>query len=355
MNIIIVSSGDLRNREKFLVEPLQKLHHRVITCKSTSELLRQICIERRKVDLIMCVGIGLSASIAYIASHIVKARFGVRTGGDVIGDIQSRIDFEASDFFKSKFHQIRHILARNLLQRVKYMVVVSPALVAKLEPYTAQDCIYTVIPQPVRGEYIPIQYKSQSSEVMTFLTATNLQYKEKAEGVVALINAFEKICKNDYDSKLPKIRLVVAGDGPARSIVDKRVAELDELDGFESSMLGYVSDMEALYKQHDVFIYCSSRDAVPNVLLEARRFSLICVVYESDLSPEVFSHGLDGYIANSEGDILDLLLNQLSSRNNRSNILKHSHKRLWDRHSSLAVETRVKGWIDSIGYSENSV
>jgi glycosyltransferase involved in cell wall biosynthesis len=65
----------------------------------------------------------------------------------------------------------------------------------------------------------------------------------------------------------PKLRLVIAGDGPLRNALEQQIARRNLKDVVQ--LLGFCEDVPAMLEALDVFALSSRREGLPNVVLEA--------------------------------------------------------------------------------------
>ncbi len=350
MKIVLVSTQDIRNRDKFLSDPLVELGHEVIVCRTFVALLKEVISDRGKAKLYITVGVGLSSVLGLIYCKIAKILFVVRLGGDPVGDIRSRISAVQSTGRSAYLHKIRLIIVKAILKNADHALVVSNSIAGQISPtWMLRDKI-SVLPQYVRGERIPFDCKYRSPNKVRFLTVTNLNYKEKAEGVVSLIDAMVSFVGKSNKGMSPEIIFEIAGDGAEKSTVDDRISKLSVGGGIGLTVtaLGHVSDMDALYRRSEIFLYSSKRDAVPNVLLEARRHGLVCVLYKSDLDIDVFSDKLDGYVVSSVNDLSNAIQEIIDSEDSCNELAKLSEHRLWQKHSPEKIAWTMRTWLDSL-------
>lgn len=64
-----------------------------------------------------------------------------------------------------------------------------------------------------------------------------------------------------------RVRILIAGDGPLRSALEARIAELGVADCVQ--LLGHRGDVERFFAALDVYVLCSLSEGMPNTVLEA--------------------------------------------------------------------------------------
>ncbi len=90
------------------------------------------------------------------------------------------------------------------------------------------------------------------------------------------------------------IQLLVIGDGPERSNLERHSAALG-LSG-QTTFLGHRNDTPRLYGAVDILAIASAREGLPNVLLEAMLYGIPCVATAVGGIPEVISDGRNGLL-----------------------------------------------------------
>ena len=85
---------------------------------------------------------------------------------------------------------------------------------------------------------------------------------EKMKGHVCLLRGFQRLL-----SKIPDGRLILAGDGPDRNLVEQEIQKLGL--GQKVKILGFRRDIPELLKTFDVFVSASLKEGMPYTLIEA--------------------------------------------------------------------------------------
>ncbi len=93
---------------------------------------------------------------------------------------------------------------------------------------------------------------------------------------------------------LPKTRLIIAGDGPTRIEVERKIDELDLCNNVH--LLGIKSNMLEIMCTADVFLLNSTLEGMPLVLLEAMSCKLPVVTTPAGGIPELVRPGIDGIV-----------------------------------------------------------
>jgi glycosyltransferase involved in cell wall biosynthesis len=95
-------------------------------------------------------------------------------------------------------------------------------------------------------------------------------------------------------AQLPRLRLVIAGDGEQRRVLEGLVTQL-ALDG-HVAFLGWRRDLPALYASIDVFVLTSLNEGTPVSLIEAMAAGVPVVATSVGGVPDVIEHGVTGVL-----------------------------------------------------------
>ncbi|AFY30875.1 glycosyltransferase family 4 protein [Calothrix sp. PCC 7507] len=114
-----------------------------------------------------------------------------------------------------------------------------------------------------------------------------------------LINAIPHLIQD-----FPDLRFIWAGDGSQRQYLENLLYEYKVQD--RVFLLGYRSDVAALLKASDIFIFPTRFEGLPFALLEAMANGLPIVTSDASGIPEVIEHHVHGLLFRT-GDSCDLL------------------------------------------------
>ena len=92
----------------------------------------------------------------------------------------------------------------------------------------------------------------------------------------------------------PNARLVIAGDGPTRIEVERKIEELKLCNNIH--LLGIKSNMQEIMCSADVFVLNSTLEGMPLVLLEAMSCKLPVLTTPAGGIPELVRPGTDGVV-----------------------------------------------------------
>jgi colanic acid/amylovoran biosynthesis glycosyltransferase len=117
------------------------------------------------------------------------------------------------------------------------------------------------------------------------------------KGLLTTLGAFRRFIA-DY----PKARLVIAGEGPMKDALVRRIDELSL--GNQVSLTGFLNqdDLRRVYAESHIFIHPSelapdsNQEGIPNSMLEAMASGLPVVATRHGGIPEAVQEGLDGLL-----------------------------------------------------------
>lgn len=135
----------------------------------------------------------------------------------------------------------------------------------------------------------------------------------KIKGFDLLIKAFHRIA-----GAHPEWKLIIVGEGPARSELTVMISELNLSDRVE--LAGWCVDPTSVLRDAQVFVMSSVYEGFPNALLEAMAMGLAPISFDCESGPrEIIRHELDGLLVPSEdvGALADALRRLLSDNDER--------------------------------------
>ncbi|MHA2385002.1 MAG: N-acetyl-alpha-D-glucosaminyl L-malate synthase BshA [Candidatus Thorarchaeota archaeon] len=176
--------------------------------------------------------------------------------------------------------------------------------------------------------------KELDPDAKILLHASNFR---KVKRVVELIEIM-RIVADHY----PKVRLIIAGDGPTRIEVERKIEALDLCDNVH--LLGVKSNMQEIMCSADVFLLNSTLEGMPLVLLEAMSCSLPVVTTPAGGIPELVRPDKDGVV--TEGFEVDeyaqAIIEILDDDALRVKIGKAGRKRVEESFSADAIVTEYE-------------
>lgn len=110
------------------------------------------------------------------------------------------------------------------------------------------------------------------------------------KGVDGLLRALKAVRR-----QMPSARLIVVGDGPERSALEREAASLDDAASFVGTQ---PPERVPLYlRAADVFALFSTYEGLPHIVLEAMQAGTPVVVSDAGGNTEVVTHGENGWVA----------------------------------------------------------
>lgn len=135
----------------------------------------------------------------------------------------------------------------------------------------------------------------------------------------------------------PKARLIIAGDGPSRIEVERKIEALDLCNNVH--LLGVKSNMQEIMCSADLFLLNSTLEGMPLVLLEAMSCSLPVVTTPAGGIPELVRPGKDGVVTKGFGqeEYAQAIIEMLENDEKRKNIGKAGRKRVEESFSAKQI------------------
>ena len=136
---------------------------------------------------------------------------------------------------------------------------------------------------------------------------------------------------------IPTTRLVIAGDGPDRIDVERRIEALKLCNNIH--LLGVKSNMQEIMCSADVFVLNSTMEGMPLVLLEAMACSLPVVTTPAGGIPELVRPGIDGVVTKGfeTEELAEALINILENDSFRKKMGKAGYQRVQDKFTAERI------------------
>jgi|GEM_PF-626599 len=146
-----------------------------------------------------------------------------------------------------------------------------------------------IIPNIVEPNAIP----RQAHDCLTLLTVTNFAFREKAEGVIKILDALQTV--------KPRIRVTyrIAGDGPELARVRREAKRISLDPHIAVEFLGHRDDVPTLLATADIFLYWSTQDTFGLAVAEAMAAGLPVVVNDYGPFRELVTDRKDGFLTKS--------------------------------------------------------
>ncbi len=231
------------------------------------------------------------AICAYLAKQMVKK------------DLKIVTTLHGTDITVLGYDQSLADMIRFGIESSDHVTAVSDALVKQtyelLQPEKQIETVYNFIDDRVyykqNAIHLKKEYKIEEDEKI-IIHVSNFRKVKRVEDV---IYSFQKIQRN------VKSKLLLVGDGPEMSFVNRLVRELGLLD--HVLFLGKQDSLEELYSISDLILLLSEKESFGLVLLEAMACGVPGIGTNAGGIPEVIHDGETGYIC-EVGDIETIAL-----------------------------------------------
>jgi glycosyltransferase involved in cell wall biosynthesis len=294
-------------------------------------------------DLIIFMGTGPKDVMPVILAEWKKIPMIVRFGGDSLRDLKS-VQISAwnrRDFKQAVRFTVELAVTKILLKRFQTAMVVNGSLKDKIRLHLKQPSRLFVVPQFVEEKQFEKEYSVNSP--VRLLTVANFQFYEKAVGVLWIMEQLNSFVK---DHGIP-VDLHIAGGGAHVAQVLDGASEWSTKD-FRVSVLGYVKNMAEIYQQSDIFVYCSSHDATPNVILESKKFCLPLLANDCVEFRSLVKSGESGLLYKNPDEFKGMLLMMIKDRELRARLGKGAADDQKRRFSIQSVQRNLESVIASI-------
>jgi glycosyltransferase involved in cell wall biosynthesis len=134
------------------------------------------------------------------------------------------------------------------------------------------------------------------------LTVTNLTYRGKYEGVAELIDFITRYAQSVNLNN--RFVFDIYGEGNYETHLKEKIKTTPGENNLSIRYLGFIENLEPIYKAAHIFLYCSLRDSLARVLLEAQGHGLPILVNDFEPFREVMRNGHNGLLYKA-GDFED--------------------------------------------------
>jgi GalNAc-alpha-(1->4)-GalNAc-alpha-(1->3)-diNAcBac-PP-undecaprenol alpha-1,4-N-acetyl-D-galactosaminyltransferase len=175
------------------------------------------------------------------------------------------------------------------------------------------------------------------------ITVTNLEYRAKYYGVLELLEFLQRYTQETgFNSR---IVFTICGGGIYASDLRKK---LEHPSGKHEKLsvcyLGFVNNLEPIYRAAHAFLYSSNLDSLPRVLLEAQSHGLPILVNDFEAFREMIKDRYNGLLYKS-GDFADFrtkLDMLIADQNLAHSLIKNARKHVKKNHSVKAIGKRLE-------------
>jgi glycosyltransferase involved in cell wall biosynthesis len=231
-----------------------------------------------------------------------------------------------------------------VLRKIRGIAAVSDPIKKELEHRGVSDGRIRVIPNGIDDFYMvekePKNYFKNGKRDPLVLFVGRLIEKKN---IHVLINAIARLKK-----KFPRIRLLVAGEGPYKKELVNQVRRLDLIKSV--NFLGYVDDTYSLYKMCDCFVLPSKTEGMPIALLEAMACKLPIIASAVGSVPKIVTHEVDALLIepDNEEELYQALWRLLSNPLLKKDLGGNARKNFLINYTSDLMADRYKEFYDRI-------
>jgi glycosyltransferase involved in cell wall biosynthesis len=307
VNILVIAANETRDRQKFISLPLlQSGHHvEILKTKPFRDFIVRVvrCMVGQQPDLVIFMGSGPKEIIPAVLSELKRIPMVVRLGGDSLRDLKSVLlsAWKGGDYKQAVRFAGELAVTRVMLKRFRHAVIVNGSLKDKIRDHLRQPPRLFVVPQFVADRSPEKDYRV--TYPVRILTAANFQFYEKATGVLWMMEQLDTFVRRHG---IP-VEFSIAGGGEHVKRVMAGASGLNTK-GFDVHVMGFVGNMSEVYQQSDIFVYCSSHDATPNVILESKRFGLPLLANDCIEFRNLVRSGESGLLYRNSSEFQDMLL-----------------------------------------------
>jgi glycosyltransferase involved in cell wall biosynthesis len=189
--------------------------------------------------------------------------------------------------------RMRHAAERRMAHRFRRIVAVSDSVAKYIPELIGIEASRVCTIHNGISEGAPRALKhSGESDSLTFVTVGRL---DAIKNQAMMIRAFARVSRS-----LQRSRLVIVGDGPERSALERLVTDLDMAD--KVTFTGFRSDVDAALRDADVFLMSSRYEGISIAMLEAMRSGLPIVATAVGGVPEMVADERTGLLVPSEDE-----------------------------------------------------
>lgn len=170
------------------------------------------------------------------------------------------------------------------------------------------------------------------------------------KGYEYLIDAFNNVLLHH-----PNTVLLIAGDGPDRDKLDKKITTLGLIG--KVRLLGNVSNVYGLYKRANIYVNSSLREGLPMTLLEAMSYGKAIIATNVGGNGELIIDGETGLLVNRlDQDALETAIRQLLGDSNKRKIFSDNARNHFmnnyniEKHCGLLGDIYMKTHCCRVGF-----
>lgn len=356
--LLVAAAGDVRKRYRFLLDPLSLIGGvETITIVSNlnyiSGVIKSLMLARRHrdADIIIFVGAGPAAIFWYVLNYIfIGAPFVLRLGGAVISEKFFLLRQISGLCLRQRFVLLLTIsLNKWLVNHVKSFIIVNNNLEDEIRRYGDKGALVFFIPQYIKPPDHVHNLQDTSDKSINLLTVSNFKYRDKYDGALALMRAVATYADIIDGPRVIKYDLLGGGDyvkslrEEATQITNRRV---------EINVLGFVDEPGQYYSRADIFLYGSTLDGLPNVVIEAQAYGLPIIINDFPAFRTILTEEENAlfFALDDPATVIDALSRLLKNDTLRKNISQKNVEKIHETYSPPAIALKLEGLLDAIAW-----
>lgn len=357
MRVVFIVTRDPRQRYRFLHDPLAASGVDVDRFEDRgfllSTLLRGLRLARRRpqADIVMLTGGDIRNFFWFLAVRLFsRARVVARFGGD---PIEVRASAQKTFLARRRYlswlrSRVGEALTRRLLRRCDGVILVSDYLLDNLRHAIGGRAETLVLAPTIAdpGASEPVGIEPGGDGPVRLLTVTNLNYREKAEGVIAILEAlFDLARSSGY-----RLRYDVVGGGHQIETLRQWLESAEIPGSVEVRLQGKSEQVGNFYRNAELFVYHSTLDGYPLVLCEAQAFALPVVANRWGAFPDMLNHETDALLFESGNmtELRDALQRLLDDESLRVDFGRAARENFIRQNSPAACGEKLRDYLESL-------
>jgi len=144
----------------------------------------------------------------------------------------------------------------------------------------------------------------------------------------------------------PDIKVGIAGDGPERNNIIRKINELSLNNEIE--FLGYIENVNQFYNKGKVFVSTSLTEGLPRTVIEAMACGIPCVVSNVGDMEDLIKNGINGFLIDDPYDKISFV-NSINILLSDQAIYKRFSKKAWEGTNNLySIDAAIAVWKNII-------
>jgi glycosyltransferase involved in cell wall biosynthesis len=256
----------------------------------------------------------------------------------VIFGFHTPIVYEKYISIQSKIHNILYssFLYKFFLSNASSFHVLNSFDEKKLKTWFPKKTVVTI--------YNPFSFPKtvlrKKTKRISILWVGRLTEQKGVDDLLFIINAINKTPLKE------KTQWTIVGEGEEKSQIfslQKRYKNVE--------YKGYVpqSEIETVYKSHDLFLLTSLWESYPYTLLQALSFGLSVFAYNIHGVSDMIDHGINGYLVKTKNEMINKIIQEIKKPLlTKQKVLNYSRKKLETRHVYKSLYTLLTQYANTL-------